>query len=164
MVDKDFIPSEKELTEEESALHDVRGDYDELYGFHDDDVQYKYVSEPGLDEQKVREISKMKNEPDWMTDLRVKAYHEFLEKPTPQWGGELNEIDYDSIYYYMRATDDKAERDWDDVPPEIKDTFDKLGIPEAEAKYLQGVSAQYDSESVYHNIQEDLEEKGCNLP
>lgn len=159
MVDKDFVPSEKELTQEETALYDVRGDYDELYGFHDDDVQYKYVSEPGLDEQKVREISKMKNEPQWMTDFRIKAYHEFLEKPTPQWGGELNELDYDSIHYYMRATD-KTERDWDDVPPEIKDTFDRLGIPEAEAKFLQGVSAQYDSESVYHNIQKDLEDKG----
>lgn len=159
MVDKDFVASEKELTQEETALYDVRGDYDELYGFHDDDVQYKYVSEPGLDEKKVREISKMKNEPEWMTDIRVKAYHEFLEKPTPQWGGELNELDYDSIYYYMRATD-KTERDWDEVPPEIKDTFDRLGIPEAEAKFLQGVSAQYDSESVYHNIQKDLEDKG----
>ncbi|MEL6308147.1 MAG: Fe-S cluster assembly protein SufB [Chloroflexota bacterium] len=159
MTDMDFVPSEKELTEEESNLRGVRGNYDELYGFHDDDVQYKYVSEPGIDEAKVREISKMKNEPEWMTELRVKAYHEFEEKPMPQWGGELGEIDYDSIYYYMRASD-KVERDWDDVPPEIKDTFDRLGIPEAEAKYLQGVSAQYDSESVYHNIQQDLEEKG----
>ncbi len=159
MTDMEFVPSDKSLTDEEAALNDVRGDYDELYGFHDDDVQYKYVSEPGLTEEKVREISKMKNEPQWMTDIRVKAYNEFLEKPTPQWGGNLNEIDYDSIYYYMRATD-RAERDWDEVPPEIKDTFDRLGIPEAEAKYLQGVSAQYDSESVYHNIREDLEAKG----
>lgn len=159
MSDIDFVPSGKELTQEESALKDVRGDYDELYGFFDDDVQYKYVSEPGLDEQKVRDISQMKNEPKWMTDIRVKGYREFVERPTPQWGGNLNEIDYDSIYYYMRATD-KSERDWDDVPPEIKDTFDRLGIPQAEAKYLQGVSAQYDSESVYHNIREDLEAKG----
>jgi len=159
MVEKDFVPSQKELTNEEAALKHVRGDYDELYGFYDDDVQYKYVSTPGLDEKKVREISAMKNEPQWMTEIRVKAYQEFLARPTPQWGGNLNEIDYDSIYYYMRATD-KAERDWDEVPPEIKDTFDRLGIPEAEAKYLQGVSAQYDSESVYHNIRQDLEAKG----
>lgn len=155
----EFVPSEKQLTEEESSLKGVRGNYDEVYGFHDDDVQYQYVSEKGLDEAKVREISAMKNEPEWMTEIRVKAYHEFLEKPTPQWGGDLNQIDYDDIYYYMRATD-KVERDWDEVPPEIKDTFDRLGIPEAEAKYLQGVSAQYDSESVYHNIREDLESKG----
>jgi len=155
----DFVPSEKELTQDEEALKDVRGSYDEVYGFHDDDVKYSFVSEKGIDEEKVRQISQMKNEPQWMTDLRVEAYHIFMEKETPQWGGNLNEIDYDDIYYYVRATD-KTERDWDEVPPEIKDTFDKLGIPEAEAKYLQGVSAQYDSESVYHNIREDLESKG----
>ncbi|MDQ7024499.1 MAG: Fe-S cluster assembly protein SufB [Anaerolineae bacterium] len=159
MTDIDFVPSEKQLTDEESALKDVRSSYDETYGFHDDDVKYAYVSEKGLDEEKVRQISAMKNEPEWMTEIRVKAYHEFLERPTPQWGGDLNQLDFDSIYYYMRATD-KTERDWDDVPPEIKDTFDKLGIPEAEQKYLQGVSAQYDSESVYHNLREDLASKG----
>lgn len=155
----DFVQSDKELTQDEEALKDVRGSYDEVYGFHDDDVKYSYVSEKGINEETVRQISQMKNEPQWMTDLRVEAYHTFMAKPTPQWGGNLNEIDYDDIYYYVRATD-KTERDWDDVPPEIKDTFDKLGIPEAEAKYLQGVSAQYDSESVYHNIREDLESKG----
>ena len=159
MTDMEFVPSEKQLTDAENQLKNVRQSYDEAYGFHDDDVTYAYVSEPGLDEEKVRQISAMKNEPQWMTDIRVKAYHEFLSRPTPQWGGELNEIDYDSIYYYMRATD-KTERDWDEVPPEIKDTFDRLGIPEAEAKFLQGVSAQYDSESVYHNIQKNLEDKG----
>jgi Fe-S cluster assembly protein SufB len=159
MIDKDFVPSEKELTVEESALKGVRDSYDEAFGFHDDDVTYAYVSEKGLDEVKVRQISAMKNEPEWMTAYRVQAYHEFLERPTPQWGGDLSQLDYDSIYYYMRATD-KTERDWKDVPPEIKDTFDKLGIPEAEQKYLQGVSAQYDSESVYHNLRQDLEAKG----
>ena len=131
MNDIDFVPSEKELTEAESALKEVRASYDEAYGFHDDDVKYAYVSEKGLDEEKVRQISAMKNEPEWMTEIRVKAYHEFLNRPTPQWGGNLSEINYDNIYYYMRATD-KTERNWEDVPPEIKDTFDKLGIPEAE--------------------------------
>jgi len=155
----DFVQSEKELTQEEQALKDVRGSYDEVYGFYDDDVKYSFVGQKGINEEVVRQISQMKNEPEWMTELRVEAYHTFMEKQTPQWGGELNNIDYDNIYYYVRATD-KSERDWDDVPPEIKDTFDKLGIPEAEAKYLQGVSAQYDSESVYHNIREDLEAKG----
>lgn len=159
MTDIDFVPSEKQLTDEENALKEVRSSYDETYGFHDDDVEYAYVSEKGLDEEKVRQISAMKNEPEWMTKIRVQAYHEFLERPTPQWGGDLSQLDYDNIYYYMRATD-KTERDWEDVPPEIKDTFDKLGIPEAEQKYLQGVSAQYDSESVYHNLREDLEAKG----
>jgi Fe-S cluster assembly protein SufB len=159
MTDTDFVQSEKELTHAESALKDVRGSYDEAYGFHDDDVKYAYVSEKGLDEEKVRQISAMKHEPEWMTDIRVQAYHEFLSRPTPQWGGDLSQLDYDNIFYYMRATD-KTERDWKDVPPEIKDTFDKLGIPEAEQKFLQGVSAQYDSESVYHNLRQDLEAKG----
>ena len=159
MTDMDFVPSEKELTTEEGALRDVRATYDEMYGFHDDDVAYKYISEKGVSEEVVRGISKMKGEPQWMTDIRVEAYHIFEEKTMPQWGANLNTIDFDDIYYYVRAVD-KSERDWDEVPPEIKDTFDRLGIPEAEAKYLQGVSAQYDSESVYHNIRKDLEDKG----
>ncbi|MCS6834747.1 MAG: Fe-S cluster assembly protein SufB [Anaerolineae bacterium] len=141
------------------ALKDVRASYEEVYGFHDDDVQYSFKSRKGLDEEIVRQISAMKGEPQWMTDLRVQAYHIFLQKPTPKWGGYLDDIDYDDIYYYVRATD-KTERDWDEVPAEIKETFDRLGIPEAEQKYLHGVSAQYDSESVYHNIRADLEAKG----
>lgn len=155
----DFVKSDKQLTDEEQSLKEVRKSYDEAYGFHDDDVQYKYKSQKGINEDIVREISRMKNEPQWMTDIRVEAYNIFMSKPTPEWGGDLGKIDYDDIYYYVRATD-RAERDWDEVPPEIKDTFDRLGIPEAEAKYLQGVSAQYDSESVYHNIRTDLESKG----
>lgn len=157
----DLVPSEKQLTEEEAALRDVRGDYDTMYGFHDDDVKYSFINEPGLNADVVRSISKMKNEPEWMTEIRLKAYDHFVNRPTPQWGGSgmLDEIKYDEIHYYVRATD-KAGRTWDEVPPEIKDTFDKLGNPEAEAKFLQGVSAQYDSESVYHNIRKDLEDKG----
>jgi Fe-S cluster assembly protein SufB len=155
----EFVPSEKQLSLDEQALKDVRASYEEAYGFHDDDVQYVFKSQKGINEDIVRQISKMKNEPQWMTDIRVQAYHIFLEKPTPAWGGDVSRIDYDDIYYYVRATD-KVERDWDEVPVEIKETFDKLGIPEAEQKYLQGVSAQYDSESVYHNIRKDLEEKG----
>ena len=161
MSDIDIIQSDKELTQAESALRDVRSDYDTTYGFHDDDVKYSYVSERGLDAATVRGISEMKHEPAWMTEIRLKAYEHFLERPMPNWGDVelLNSIDFDNIFYYVRATD-KTERDWDEVPPEIKDTFDKLGIPEAEQKFLQGVSAQYDSESVYHNIRKDLENKG----
>ena len=157
----DLLKSQKELTEEEAALRDVRGDYDSTYGFHDDDVKYSYVSEKGLDAETVRGISEMKGEPEWMTDIRLRAYQHFVERPMPNWGDEhlLNQINFDDIYYYVRATD-RAGRSWDEVPPEIKDTFDKLGIPEAEQKFLQGVSAQYDSESVYHNIRKDLESKG----
>ncbi|MCU0514639.1 MAG: Fe-S cluster assembly protein SufB [Anaerolineae bacterium] len=155
----DFVPSDKQLTDDESKLKDLRDSYDSVYGFHDDDVQYNFKSQKGLNEGIVRQISQMKQEPQWMTDLRVEAYRIFTQKNTPQWGGELNKIDYDDIYYYVRATD-KTMRDWDEVPAEIKDTFDRLGIPEAEQKYLQGVTAQYDSESVYHNIRKDLEDKG----
>ncbi len=157
----EFVPSEKQLTEEEASLRGLRQDYDSAYGFYDDDVQYQFISEKGLNADVVRQISQMKNEPAWMTEIRLQAYEHFINRPTPQWGGAgmLNEINYDDIYYYVRATD-RAERSWDEVPPEIKDTFDKLGIPEAEQKFLQGVSAQYDSESVYHNIHKDLESKG----
>jgi Fe-S cluster assembly protein SufB len=161
MSDIEIIQSEKELTEAEAALRDVRSDYDTTYGFHDDDVKYSFISEKGLNADVVRQISEMKNEPAWMTEIRLKAYEHFVERPMPNWGDVelLNQIDFDDIYYYVRATD-KVGRDWDEVPPEIKDTFDKLGIPEAEQKFLQGVSAQYDSESVYHNIRKDLENKG----
>jgi len=157
---QEFIPSEKELTEDESQLHDVRGSYDEKYGFHVAE-NYNFKSEKGLTEEMVRTISKMKNEPQWMTDLRVEAYNIFEEKPIPKWGGGglLDTIDFADIYYFVRATDGQG-RDWDDIPAEIKDTFDRLGIPEAEAKFLQGVSAQYESEVVYHSIRKDLEDKG----
>ncbi len=159
MVDMELIPSEKQLTEAEAALRNVGTSYEETYGFHDDDVKYAFKSEKGLTRELVAQISKMKNEPEWMTEFRLKAYDIFISKPTPTWGGDLDAIDYDDIYYYVRATDQQG-RTWEEVPPEIKDTFDRLGIPEAEQKYLQGVSAQYDSESVYHNIRKDLESKG----
>lgn len=157
----EFVLSEKQLSEDESRLKDVRAGYDETYGFHDEDVKYSFKSEKGLTAELVRQISKMKNEPEWMTDIRLQAYEIFLSKPTPTWGGVdmLNEINYEDIYYYVRASGE-SERDWDEVPAEIKRTFDRLGIPEAEQKYLQGVSAQYDSESVYHNLRKDLEDKG----
>ncbi|MCY4247016.1 MAG: Fe-S cluster assembly protein SufB, partial [Chloroflexi bacterium] len=155
----DAVQSEKQLTHEEEALKEVGLSYAEKYGFSDDDVDYAFKSQKGVNETIVRQISAMKDEPQWMTDQRVAAYHTFMDKPTPQWGGDLNQIDYDDIYYYVRATD-KIEQDWDEVPAEIKETFDKLGIPEAEQKFLHGVSAQYDSESVYHKIQENLEEQG----
>jgi len=155
----DLIPSEKQLTEAEAALKELGTSYEATYGFHDDDVKYAFKSEKGLTREIVRQISEMKNEPEWMTEFRLKAYDIFVSKPMPTWGGDLSNINFNDIYYYVRATDQKG-RSWDEVPPEIKDTFDRLGIPEAEQKYLQGVSAQYDSESVYHNIRKDLEAKG----
>ncbi len=154
----EFVKSEKQLSEEEAALRDVRRAYDEAYGFHDD-IEYDFKSQKGLNADIVRQISEMKNEPGWMTDLRLKAYDIFLKKPMPTWGADLGTINFDDIYYYVRATDRKG-RSWDEVPEEIKRTFDRLGIPEAEARFLQGVSAQYDSESVYHNIRTELEAQG----
>jgi Fe-S cluster assembly protein SufB len=120
---------------------------------------YVFKSRKGLDESVVREISAMKGEPDWMTRFRVRALKLFQEKPMPQWGGNLNNIDFDDIYYYVKASDRNANS-WNDVPAEVKNTFDRLGIPEAEKKYLAGVGAQYESEVVYHSLREDLERKG----
>ncbi len=132
------------------------GDY--KYGFRDRDVSI-FRTERGLTEKVVREISKIKEEPEWMLEYRLKALKHFYSKPMPQWGGDLSELDFDEITYYVKPSE-KSERSWDEVPEEIKRTFDKLGIPEAEQKYLAGVSAQYESEVVYHNIKEDIEKLG----
>jgi Fe-S cluster assembly protein SufB len=135
------------------------------FGFNDNArAVYKYRTEKGLSEAVVREISQVKGEPQWMTDFRVKAYRHFVEKPMPTgfWGGNIQNyhLDFDDIYYYARASD-RPEQTWSDVPEYIKDTFEKLGIPEAERKSLiAGVGAQYDSEVVYHSIREDLEKLG----
>lgn len=118
-----------------------------------------FRSERGLTENIVREISNMKNEPGWMLDFRLKSLKLFYKMPMPQWGGDLSELNFDDITYYVKPSE-QAERSWDEVPEEIKRTFDKLGIPEAEQKYLAGVSAQYESEVVYHNMEKELEEKG----
>jgi len=128
------------------------------YGFHDKDVSI-FRSERGLTPEIVKEISRMKEEPQWMLDFRLKALEHFYKRPMPQWGGDLSELDFDEIVYYVKPTEQPG-RSWDEVPEEIKRTFDKLGIPEAEQKYLAGVSAQYESEVVYHNIKEDLEKMG----
>ncbi|MBK9749711.1 MAG: Fe-S cluster assembly protein SufB [Chloroflexi bacterium] len=155
----DFVESEKQLTAEESALKDVRGSYEEKYGFHDSETSYSFKSQRGLNADIVRQISALKNEPAWMTEYRLKAYELFLAKPMPNWGADLSGIDFDNIFYFVRAADQQG-KDWNEVPPEIKDTFNRLGIPEAEQKYLQGVTAQYESEVVYHSIRKDLESKG----
>ena len=115
----------------------------------------------GLSEQVVRDISAIKNEPEWMTEIRVKAYHHFENRPMPTWGNMslLKNIDFDKVCYFLRSGEG-TEDDWDDVPEAIRNTFDKLGIPEAEQKWLSGVTAQYESEAVYHSIREDLEQQG----
>ncbi|MDH4200824.1 MAG: Fe-S cluster assembly protein SufB [Spirochaetia bacterium] len=133
---------------------------DYKYGFHDPE-KFIFKAERGLTEEIVRNISKMKNEPEWMTDFRVAAYKIFLSKPMPNWGDVkgLNSIAFDNIFYYLKSSEGQ-ERSWDDVPEDIKNTFEKLGIPEAEQKFLGGVTAQYESEVVYHSIREDLEKLG----
>ncbi|MGC4378749.1 Fe-S cluster assembly protein SufB [Fictibacillus sp. Mic-4] len=128
------------------------------YGFRDKDVSI-FRSKRGLTKEIVEEISRMKNEPEWMLEFRLKSLEQFYKMPMPQWGGDLSELNFDDITYYVKPSE-KSEKSWDEVPPEIKATFDKLGIPEAEQKYLAGVSAQYESEVVYHNMKEDLAELG----
>lgn len=128
------------------------------YGFSDKDVSI-FRSERGLTKEIVEEISRMKEEPQWMLDFRLKSLELFYNMPMPQWGGDLNALNFDEITYYVKPSE-RSERSWDEVPEEIKETFDKLGIPEAEQKYLAGVSAQYESEVVYHNMKQDLEDLG----
>jgi len=132
------------------------GDYE--HGFNDGDVSV-FRSERGLTTEIVEEISSMKDEPQWMLDYRLKSLEMFYKMPTPQWGGDLNSLDFDEITYYVKASEG-TERSWDEVPEEIKRTFDKLGIPAAEQKYLAGVSAQYESEVVYHNMKQELTDLG----
>ena len=123
------------------------------------DTKATYKSPKGLNKEVIRHLSKMKDEPEWMLEYRLKAYKIFLEKPMPDWGADLSEIDFDNIHYYLRPQD-KSEKSWDEIPSEIKDTFEKLGIPQAERKFLAGTGAQFESEVVYHNLRKDLEAKG----
>jgi Fe-S cluster assembly protein SufB len=132
------------------------GDY--KYGFSDPDT-YVFRSRKGLDEAVVRQISSMKGEPQWMLDFRLKALKHFEQRPMPTWGGDLTKLALNDMYFYVKPSDKEA-RSWDDVPETIKKTFDKLGIPEAERKFLAGAGAQYDSEMVYHQIHENLKKQG----
>jgi Fe-S cluster assembly protein SufB len=133
--------------------------YEAKFGFHDTEAAF-FKANKGLTPELVNMISDMKDEPQWMREFRLHALDLFNAKSDPPWGSELlKEIEFDNIHYFVRATD-RDERSWDDVPEYIRNTFDKLGIPEAEKKFLAGVGAQYDSEVVYHNIREDLEKLG----
>ncbi len=128
------------------------------FGFHEKE-NYVFKIGKGLSEKVVRAISRMKQEPDWMLEFRLAALRTFSQKPMPRWGGDLSHIDFDNIHYFIRSSE-KQGRTWDDVPPEVKRTFDRLGIPEAEKKYLAGVGAQYESEVVYHSLKESLKKAG----
>lgn len=131
---------------------------DYKYGFNDPDVSV-YKTRKGLDEDVVKMISSLKHEPDWMLEFRLKALKHFQSRPIPAWGADLSKLNLDEIYYYVKPSESES-KSWDDVPETIKNTFDKLGIPEAEQKFLAGVGAQYESEMVYHSIQEHLEKQG----
>lgn len=120
---------------------------------------YVFKSRRGLSREVVEEISYMKGEPEWMRAFRLHSLEIFLARPMPRWGADLSTIDFDNIYYYIKPTE-KQVRSWDDLPAEIKDTYDRLGIPEAERKFLAGVGAQYESEVVYHNLKEEWEKQG----
>lgn len=128
------------------------------YGFNDGDVSV-FKTPKGLNEDIIREISAIKQEPEWMLEYRLKSLRCFLEKPMPTWGVDLSGMDFDDYTYYIRPSDNKTDK-WEEVPETIKETFNKLGIPEAEQKFLAGASAQYESEVVYHNMLDEVREKG----
>ena len=133
------------------------GDYQ--YGFHDPESEYVFKSRRGIDRDVVHQISEMKNEPAWMREFRLEALDIFFRKPMPTWGGDMSGLDFQNMFYYVKASAGQ-EKSWDDVPEDIRKTYDRLGIPEAEKKYLAGVKAQYESEVVYGSLQEDLAKQG----
>ena len=124
-----------------------------------DEEDYVFKPQKGLNEDIIREMSFMKKEPEWMLDFRLRSYKIFESKPMPSWGGDTSGIDFDNIYYYIKPTEGQVDA-WEELPDSVKDTYEKLGIPEAERKYLAGVTAQYESEVVYHRNREDLEAQG----
>src|SRR3954453_20289487 len=149
-----------EVIAEQQALVGINADYKEKFGFHDPESAYAFKAPKGLTRELVEQISKFKVEPDWMREFRLKEFEHFLSRPQPTWDSPmLAEVDYDNIHYFVRASE-KSSKTWDDVPEDIKNTFDKLGIPEAERKSLSGVGAQSESEVVYHQVREDLEKQG----
>ncbi len=148
-----------EAIAEKKEVEGINSDYEEKFGFHDPETDYAYKAPKGLNREIVEEISGYKDEPQWMRDFRLKALEMFESRPTPQWGGDLDQIDFDDIHYFVRASETNS-RDWSEVPEDIKNTFDRLGIPEAERKFLAGVGAQYESEVVYHQVNEQLEAQG----
>jgi len=146
------------MSEAKSDAQLLKGIGEYQYGFKDPET-YIFKTRKGLDREIVEQISAMKKEPEWMLNFRLKALEHFQKRPMPTWGGDLSNLDLDDIYYYVKPAESES-RSWDDVPETIKNTFDKLGIPEAEQKFLAGVGAQYESEMVYHRVQEHLEDQG----
>ncbi len=143
-------------TTETQIVAEIGNEY--RYGFHDPE-NYFFKSQKGLSKEVVEAISAHKDEPDWMREFRLKSLDYFEARPLPTWGGNLSEIDFENIYYYIKPVEQQA-KSWEDLPSDIRSTWDKLGIPEAEKKYLAGVGAQYESEVVYHKLQAELEKQG----
>ena len=149
--------SDQKKRADDEIIESISDKYE--FGWHDSDAAGQ-AAKRGLDEDVVRYISEMKDEPEWMLKLRLKALKIFQRKPIPNWGPDLNFLDFDEFKYFVRAAD-KVAQSWDDLPEDIKQTYDRLGIPEAERQRLvDGVAAQYESEVVYHQIREDLEKQG----
>jgi Fe-S cluster assembly protein SufB len=148
------------VQQQKDDLSSLNNDYAAKYGFHDP-VDYFHKGAKGLSHEVVAMISLLKKEPKWMSDIRHEALDTFYAKPMPKWGNTklLGEIDFENIYYFMKPIENQ-QKNWDDVPEYIRKTFDRLGIPEAEKSFLGGVSAQYESEVVYHSMKEDLKKQG----
>lgn len=144
------------MTDKTPKIPEISEEY--KYGFRDKDISV-FKTEKGLSEAVVREISRQKNEPEWMLDFRLKGLEIFYSKPMQKWGPDLSDLDLNELTYYVKPSEG-VEGSWEDVPEQIKDTFDRLGVPEAEEKYLGGLSAQYESEVVYHNMRQELVDKG----
>ncbi len=142
-----------------TATRDLPTDQRDQFAFHDD-IDYLVETKRGLTRETVEEISSFKNEPDWMLQFRLRAYEHFLKRPMPTWGGDLSHLDFGNIVYYRKPSAGTEKKSWDDVPDKIKATFERLGIPEAERKFLAGVGAQYDSEVVYHSVKKELADIG----
>ena len=142
----------------EADLKSLEGVGDYRFGFNDPDTSV-FKSSRGLSREVVEMISQMKGEPEWMLEFRLKALDHFMKRPMPTWGGDLSGLDLDNIFFYVKPSNTES-KSWDDVPDTIKKTFDRLGIPEAERKFLAGVGAQYESEMVYHKVQDSLAKQG----
>lgn len=136
----------------------INQNYKSKYGFFVDE-NYVFKAQKGLNEDVIKQISAHKNEPAWMLEYRLKAYEIFKNKHMPTWGGDLSKINFDEIYYYLKPTKDQVDN-WDEVPQEMKDTFDRLGVPQAEREHLAGLKAQFDSEVIYGSLLKELEDQG----
>ncbi len=153
---KHQLKEEKKIGSDDVGV--INSNYKDKYGFNVDNKAI-FKTQKGLNADIVRQISQMKNEPEWMLNFRLNALEMFEEKPIPEWGGDLKNINFDEIYYYLKPSE-KEGKSWDDIPTEIKETFDRLGVPEAERNHLAGIKAQFDSEVVYGSLLKELEEEG----